>query len=122
MNRFQLNYKRNVGAVAFEIRKCSPKSLEEWEEYYYENVRSPDHNNRTWEKLYIKISEVIPSEIQSITEEDCIDYMKNLVIERTFNGYQTERITIYQQLQQILGIKIEPAPDEWDRLFNVDFL
>ena len=25
------------------------------------------------------------------------------------------------QLQEILKVKIEPAPDEWDRLFNVDF-
>ena len=27
-NRFQLNFKRNVGAVSEEIRKCSPKSLQ----------------------------------------------------------------------------------------------
>ena len=33
----------------------------------------------------------------------------------------TEKKTIYEQLQDILGMKIEPAPDEWDRLFNVDF-
>lgn len=33
----------------------------------------------------------------------------------------TEKKTIYEQLQYILGVKIEPAPDEWDRLFNVDF-
>ena len=24
-------------------------------------------------------------------------------------------------MQEILGVKIEAAPDEWDRLFNVDF-
>jgi len=24
-------------------------------------------------------------------------------------------------LQKILALKIEPAPDEWDRLYNVDF-
>ena len=24
-------------------------------------------------------------------------------------------------MQDILGVKIEPAPDEWDRGFNVDF-
>ena len=34
MNRFQLNYKGNVGPVSEEIRKCSPKKLEEWREYY----------------------------------------------------------------------------------------
>src|SRR3990167_4769227 len=33
----------------------------------------------------------------------------------------TEKETIYGQLQDILGVKIEPAPDEWDRLYNVDF-
>ncbi len=33
----------------------------------------------------------------------------------------TEIQTIYGQLQQILGVPIQPAPDEWDRLFNVDF-
>ena len=33
----------------------------------------------------------------------------------------TEKKTVYEQLRNILGIKIEPAPDEWDRLFNVDF-
>jgi len=33
----------------------------------------------------------------------------------------TEIKTIYGQLEEILKVKIEPAPDEWDRLFNVDF-
>lgn len=47
--------------------------------------------------------------------------MKQLVIESTFDGYMTEVNTIYGQLEKILNIKIEPAPDEWDRLFNVDF-
>jgi len=28
---------------------------------------------------------------------------------------------LLEQLQEILSVKIEPAPDEWDRLFNVDF-
>lgn len=30
--------------------------------------------------------------------------------------------TIYSQLQNILCIDVEPAPDEWDRLDNVDFM
>ncbi|MDR0206498.1 MAG: MjaI family restriction endonuclease [Bacteroidales bacterium] len=66
MNRFQLNFKRNVGATSESIRKCSPKTLNEWRDYYFKNVKSEEH----------------------IKE---------------------------------LGKKIESAPDEWDRLFNVDF-
>ena len=72
-------------------------------------------------KLYIKITEVISAEVEEITEEDCIDYMMKLVIDRTFDGYMTEIKTIYGQLERELGYKIEPAPDEWDRIYNVDF-
>ena len=47
--------------------------------------------------------------------------MLTLVIDRTFDGYITEIRTVYGQLEQALECKIEPAPDEWDRLYNVDF-
>ena len=47
--------------------------------------------------------------------------MVTLIIDRTFDGYMTEISTIYGQLEKLLGLKIEPASDEWDRLFNVDF-
>ena len=121
MNRFQLNFKRNVGATSESIRKCSPKSVEEWEEYYFNKVKSKDHIVGLGKKLYIKITEVVQAELDDIKEQDCIDYMINLVINRTFDGYMTEIETIYGQLEKILNVKIEPAPDEWDRLFNMDF-
>ena len=121
MNRFQLNFKRNVGAVSEEIRNCAPKTLEEWKEYYFQNVRTKEHIEDLGRKLYIKITEVISAEVEGITEEDCIEYMHNMVLNRTFDGYMTEIKTIYGQLEKILNIKIQPAPDEWDRLYNVDF-
>lgn len=120
-NRFQLNFKRNVGAVSEAIRKCAPKSLEEWRDYYFKNIRTKEQIEELGRKLYIKITEVIASEVEDITEEDCIHYVYQLVINRTYDGYTTEIRTIYGQLQDQLGVKIEPAPDEWDRLFNVDF-
>ncbi len=121
MNRFQLNFKRNVGAVSEEIRKCSPNNIKKWEKYYFKQVRSKDHITELGKKLYIKITEVIVAEVEEISEKDCINYMFNMVINRTYDGYMTEIKTIYGQLQEILNIKIEPAPDEWDRLYNVDF-
>lgn len=120
-SRFQLNYKRNVGAVSEQIRACSPKSLEEWEAYYFTNVNDKNHLESLGRKLYVKITEVISLEIEGITEQDCIDYIINLVINRTFDGYQTEIKTIYGQLERKLGHPIKPAPDEWDRGYNVDF-
>ena len=47
--------------------------------------------------------------------------MIQLVIDRTFDGYMTEIKTVYGQLERLLVGTIEPAPDEWDRLFDVDF-
>lgn len=121
MNRFQLNFKRNVGSTSESIRKCSPKSIEEWRNYYFLNVKTKEHIEDLGRKLYVKITEVIASEVEDVTEQDCIDYMLQLVIDRTFDGYITEIQTVYGQLQKILGVKIQAAPDEWDRLFNVDF-
>lgn len=121
VNRFQLNFKRNVGATSEAIRKCQPKTLEEWEEYYFTNVRTKEYLKELGQKLYIKITEVLISEINEITEEDCIDYIINLVTKRTFDGYMTEIDTIYGKLQNLLNVKIEAAPDEWDRKYNVDF-
>ena len=120
-NRFQLNFKRNVGAVSEAIRKCAPKTVDDWREYYFAQVRTKQHIEELGRKLYVKITEVIASEVEEITEEDCIHYMYQLVIDRTYDGYTTEIRTVYGQLQEMLGVRIEPASDEWDRHYNVDF-
>jgi hypothetical protein len=119
--RWQFNRPKNVGKVSEEIRKCAPKALKDWEDYYYKNVYTKEHLEQLGRRLYIKITEVCQAEIESITENDCIDFVINLVINRTYDGYQSEIQTIYGQLQEKLGVKIEPAPDEWDRGYNVDF-
>jgi len=119
--RWGLTKKNKVGAVSELIRKCSPTFLRDWEEYYYKNVYPKQHLEGLGGKLYTKITEVCQAEIESITEEDCINFIINLVINRTYDGYQSEIQTIYGQLQQALAVKLEPAPDEWDRRYNVDF-
>jgi hypothetical protein len=121
INRWGLQKKKQVGAVSDEIRKCAPRSIKEWEKFYYKNVYPKEHLVEIGKKLYTKISEVLQAEIENVTEQECIDYVINLVINRTYDGYLGEKQTIYGQLQDILEVKIEPAPDEWDRLFNVDF-
>ena len=119
--RWGLTKKNKVGPVSELIRKCSPKSLKDWEKYYYNNVYPKQHLEELGGRLYIKITEVCQAEIESIAEEDCINFIINLVVNRTYDGYQSEIQTIYGQLQQSLRVKVEPAPDEWDRGYNVDF-
>lgn len=98
MNRWQLNSKRNVGPTSDSIRRCAPNSLEEWKDHYYKNVRSQEHIRELGKKLFQIIKEILPQEkrfhpelLDSISEEDCIEYMHNIVIKRTYNGYATER-------------------------------
>ena len=124
--------KHSVGPVSQWIRECSPRSIEDWERYYYDklndflknkgiNLSPEEYIKSLGEKLFVKITEVIRAEIEEVTEEDCIQYIYNLVINRTYDGYLTEKQTVYGELQRKLYVKIEPAPDEWDRLYNVDF-
>jgi hypothetical protein len=131
MNRWGLNKASSVGPTSELIRRCSPSSFKEWKKFYFNNAEQKKRNGvkitREYivdlgQKLYVKLSQVVRDELKSINEEECIDYTYNLVLNRTYEGYRTEIDTIiYGQLQSKLGIKIYPAPDEWDRTFNVDF-
>lgn len=130
MNRWGLNKAHSVGPTSELIRTCAPKTFEQWEEFYFSKAvqKKRDGLRITKEyiaelgrKLYIKLSEVVQNELESIQEEECIDYAYNLVLNRTYEGYRTEVDTVYGQLQSSLGVKIEPAPDKWDRTYGVDF-
>jgi len=130
MNRWGLNKAQSVGPTSELIRKCAPSSFEEWESFYFNNATQKKRNGiritrefikDLGQKLYVKLSEVVQNELDSIQEDECIDYAYNLVLNRTYEGYRSEVETIYGQLESILDVKIHPAPDEWDRTFNVDF-
>jgi len=130
MNRWGLNKAHSVGPTSELIRRCAPSSFDEWETFYFKSAKQKKRNGISitrdyirdlGQKLYIKLSEVVQNELESIREEECIDYAYNLVLNRTYEGYRSEVDTIYGQLESILGVKIHPASDEWDRTFNVDF-
>ena len=118
-NRWGLNKKNSVGPVSQWIRECNPKSIKQWEKFYYSKLKellrskgihlSPqDYIEDLGRKLYMKITEVIQAEIDEVTEEDCIQYIYNLVINRSYEGYLTEIKTIYGRLQCDLGVEIKP--------------
>jgi len=97
MNRWQLNFKRNVGPTSDSIRKCAPKSLEEWGKYYFANIRSREHIDNLGRELFQHIIADLPGEkrfhpelLGVITERDCLEYMHNIVIKRTYDGYAKE--------------------------------
>lgn len=135
-NRWQLNRPKYVGRLAEAIRLCAPKTEKEWEEYYMREVPRR-HVPRGWQmlgttmqehleaigrRLYAKISEQLRKEVEEVTEEDCIAYVRDVVIRRTYEGYVTEKCTVYEQLEQALEVKLQPACDVWDRRYSVDFV
>ncbi len=129
-NRWALNKAASVDAVMSLVRKCAPKTFEDWETYYFEHAKQKkkggikidrDYITDLGRRLFTDLSKDVRSELESIKEEECIDYMYNLVLNRTFEGYESEIQIIYDELQNLLGIEIKPAPDEWDRTFNVDY-
>ena len=130
MNRWGLNKAHSVGSTSELIRNCAPNKYEEWEQFYFSQAMQKkkdgikitrEYISALGQTLYIKLSEVVQNELESISEEECIDYAYNLVINRTYIGYRTEIETIYGQLEGAVEREIEPAPDNWDRSYGVDF-
>jgi len=118
MNRWGLNKAHSVGSTSELIRNSAPNKYEEWEQFYFSQARQKkkdgikitrEYISGLGQTLYIKLSEVVQNELESISEEECIDYAYNLVINRTYVGYRTEIETIYGQLEEAVERKIEPA-------------
>lgn len=136
VNRWQLNRPKFVGKVSEEIRKCQPKNINEWIEYYRKNVRPqkylemkkhiPNLDIETYinflgMEVFKKINEIIKKEVEDITEEECVNYIKELIFDKTFQGFIMEKETVYSVLEKELNVKLHPAGDEWDRKYNIDF-
>jgi len=130
LNRWGLNKAYSVGALSKLIRSCAPKEFKEWEDFYFTQGKQKkkdgikitrEYITGLGQTLYIKLTEVVQKELASITEEECIEYAYNLVLRRIYDGYRTEIETIYGQLEGAVEMKIEQAPDKWDRAYSVDF-
>ena len=97
MNRWKLNQKSNVGPTSDSVRLCNPKTCEEWQNYYFRNVRSSNHLDDLGRKLYDHVKNTLPEEkrfhqdlIDCVTLDDCIAYIHMVVIDRVYNGYLKE--------------------------------
>ncbi|MBK7935678.1 MAG: MjaI family restriction endonuclease [Lewinellaceae bacterium] len=133
---YQLSRPNKVGTVMALIRKCQPKTIEEWEEWYFENAYTDGKNtfkiskeslNELGVRLHEKITEVVIPEWQeafrSLTLQDCIDYIYNLTINRTFDGFIREKSVVNDGLaKHYPSIKFEESPPELDHAGDVDYL
>lgn len=133
---YQLSRPNKVGAVMALIRECQPKTLEEWEKWYFENAHTFNKDSikisketlfELGDRLYDKIiNTVIPewdTAFKTLTKQDCYDYIYNLTINRTFDGYLREKSVINDGLaKEFPNIKFEESPAELDHSGDIDYL
>ncbi|MBO5380688.1 MAG: MjaI family restriction endonuclease [Bacteroides sp.] len=133
---YQLSRPNKVGAVMALIRECQPNSFEEWEQWYFSNAHTSGKKptkitneslRELGERLYAKITEIVIPEWESafreLTEQDCIDYIYNLTINRTYDGYLREKSVINDGLAKLFpDLVFEESDPELDHAGDIDYV
>jgi hypothetical protein len=133
---YQLSRPNKVGSVMALIRDCQPNTIEEWEKWYFENAYTTakvttkitkESLTELGERLYDKITEVVIPEWQTafaqLTLQDCIDYIFNLTINRTFDGFLREKSVVNDGLAKIFtDVVFEESDPELDHAGDIDYI
>lgn len=133
---YQLSRPNKVGTVMALIRECQPKTIEEWEKWYFENANTDGKKptkvtkeslEELGERLYTKIKEIVIPEwteaFNQLTLQDCIDYIHNLTINRTFDGFLREKSVIEDNLAKVFPlVRFEESDPELDHAGDIDYL
>jgi hypothetical protein len=133
---YQLSRPNKVGAVMALIRDCQPKTIQEWERWYFENAYTVSKTptkithaslRELGERLYEKITEVVIPEWEAafsqLTLQDCIDYIYNLTINRTFDGFLREKSVVNDGLAKLFpDIIFEESDSELDHAGDIDYV
>lgn len=133
---YQLSRPNKVGTVMALIRECQPKSIEEWEKWYFEKAKTDGKNptkitkkilEELGERLYVKIKEIVIPEWQEafsqLTLQDCIEYIYNLTINRTYDGFIREKSVVTDNLAKVfLQVKFVESDPALDHAGDIDYL
>ena len=136
---YQLSRPNKVGAVMALIRDCQPSSLEQWKDWYFENAYTATKNPKKatkvtmeslvelGERLYNKIQEFVIPEweeaFRQLTLQDCIDYVYNVTINRTYDGYIREKSVVNDNLaKRFKDVIFEESDPELDHAGDIDYV
>ena len=121
------------------IRDCQPSSLEQWKDWYFENAYTATKNPQKatkvtmeslvelGERLYNKIQEFVIPEweeaFRQLTLQDCIDYVYNVTINRTYDGYIREKSVVNDNLaKRFKDVIFEESDPELDHAGDIDYV
>jgi len=133
---YQLSRPNKVGAVMALIRECQPNTIKEWEKWYFENAYTEaktktkitkENLQELGERLHEKIIGTVIPEWQAsfaqLTLQDCIDYIFNLTINRTFDGFLREKSVVNDGLAKIFtNVIFEESDPELDHAGDIDYI
>jgi hypothetical protein len=133
---YQLSRPNKVGAVMALIRECQPNKFEEWEKWYFDNAhtytKKPEKITKEVLKelgvrLYEKITAIVIPEwsaaFRELTLQDCISYVHNLTINRTYDGYLREKSVVNDGLVKIFpNVKFVESDIDLDHAGDIDYL
>jgi hypothetical protein len=133
---YQLTRPAKVGAVMSLIRECQPRTIEEWKDWFFEYASTAakqpirvteDSLRELGERLYEKIVGVVIPEwttaFQQVTKQDCIDYVYNLTINRTYDGFLREKSVVFDELaDRFPSVRFEESDAEMDHAGDIDYL
>lgn len=135
-NTYQLTRPNKVDAVMALIRECQPKALEEWEAYYFKHAFTKNKDqvkitretlDELGERLYAKITEVVIPEwtaaFKDLTLQDCKDYIFEVTIVRTYDGFLLEKSVINDGLAKLFPeVEFEESDPELDHAGDIDYI
>ena len=121
------------------IRDCQPSSLEQWKDWYFQNAYTATKNPQKatkvtmeslvelGERLYDKIQEFVIPEweeaFRQLTLQDCIDYVYNVTINRTYDGYVREKSVVNDNLaKRFKDVVFEESDPELDHAGDIDYV
>lgn len=133
---YQLSRPNKVGSVMALIRECQPKSITEWEQWYFKKAFTeskkpvkitPEILTELGERLYGKITEVVIPEWQAafsdLSLQDCEDYIHNLTINRTYDGFIREKSVVNNELAEYFPqVKFVESSNDLDHAGDIDYL
>ncbi len=138
-NIYQLTRPNKVGAVMALIRECQPNALEDWEQFYFEKAFTKPRGksegtkvteetlNELGERLYAKITEIVIPEwtaaFQDLSLEDCKEYIYQVTIVRTYDGFLLEKSVVNDGLAKVFPeIEFEESDEELDHAGDIDYI
>ena len=133
---YQLSRPNKVGSVMALIRQCQPKTFEQWQQWYFENAHTDGKTpikitqeslEELGERLYVKIKEIVIPEwteaFNQLTLQDCIEYIVNLTINRTYDGFIREKSVVEDNLAKVFPeVRFEESDSQLDHAGDIDYL